>query len=65
MVVLCELFTVDLVLLHPDLGIVPAVIMMGPAVLLGFSIRHRFFLENTVRRRYRIAEEMREKVKSG
>ena len=48
-------------LLHPELRIVPAVIMMGPAVLLEFSIRHRFFLENTVRRRYRIAEEMREK----
>ncbi len=51
----------DLVLLHSELGIVPAVIMMGPAVLLGFSIRHRFFPENTVRRWYRIAEEMREK----
>ena len=31
-----ELFTVDLVLLHPELGIVPAVIMLGLAVLLGF-----------------------------
>jgi hypothetical protein len=56
---------VDLVLLHPDLGIVPAVIMLDLAVLLGFSIRHRFFLENTVRHRCRIAEELREKVKSG
>jgi len=63
MVVLCELFMVDLVLLHPELGIVPVVIMLGLAVLLGFSIWHRFFLENTVRRWYRIAEEMREKLR--
>ena len=34
MVVLCELFAVELVLLHPELGIVPAVIMLGLAVLL-------------------------------
>ncbi len=61
MVVLCELFTVDLVLLHPELGIVPAVIMLGLAVLLGFYFWHYFFLENTVQRWYRIAEEMQEK----
>ena len=53
-----ELFTVDLVLLHPELGIVPALIMLGLAVLLGFY----FFLENTVQRWYRIAEEMRERT---
>ena len=62
MVVLCELFTVDLVLLHPELGIVPAVIMLGLAVLLGFYFFHYFFLENTVQRWYRIAEEMRERT---
>ena len=62
MVVLCELFTVDLVLLHPELGIVPAVIMLGLAVLLGFYFYHYFFLENTVQRWYRIAEEMRERT---
>ena len=61
-VVLCELFTVDLVLLHPELGIVPAVIMLGLAVLLGFYFRHYFFLENTVQRWYRIAEVMRERT---
>ena len=61
MVVLCELFTVDLVLLHPELGIVPAVIMLGLAVLLGFYFWHYFFLENTVQRWYRIAEEMRKR----
>ena len=62
MVVLCELFTVDLVLLHPELGIVPAVIILGLAVLLGFYFYHYFFLENTVQRWYRIAEEMQEKL---
>ena len=60
MVVLCELFTVDLVLLHPELGIVPAVIMLGMAVLMGFYFWHYFFLENTVQRWYRMADEMRE-----
>ena len=64
MVVLCELFTVDLVLLHPELGIVPAVIMLGLAVLLGFYFWHYFFLENTVQSWYRIAEELREKRKN-
>ena len=64
MVVLCELFTVELVLLHPELGIVPAVIMLGLAVLLGFYFWHYFFLENTVQRWYRIAEELREKRKN-
>ena len=34
---------VDLVLLHPELGIVPAVIMLGLTVLLGFCFRHCFF----------------------
>ena len=57
-----ELFTVDLVLLHPELGIVPAVIMLGLAVLLGFYFYHYFFLKNTVQRWYRIAEEMRERT---
>ena len=64
MVVLCELFTVDLVLLHPELGIVPAAIRLGLAVLLGFYFWHYFFLENTVQRWYRIAEELREKRKN-
>ena len=64
MVVLCELFTVELVLLHPELGIVPALIMLGLAVLLGFYFWHYFFLENTVQRWYWIAEELREKRKN-
>ena len=62
MVVICELFIVDLVLLHPELGIIPALIMLGLAVLLGFYFWHYFFLENTVQRWYRIADEMREKL---
>ena len=57
-----ELFAVDLVLLHPELEIVPAVIMLGLAVLLGFYFYHYFFLKNTVQRWYRIAEEMRERT---
>ena len=62
MVVICELFVVDLVLLHPELGIIPAVIMLGLAMLLGFYFWHYFFLENTVQRWYRIAREMQEKL---
>jgi hypothetical protein len=62
MVVICELFVVGLVLLHPEFGIVPAIIMLGMAVLLGFYFWHYFFLENTVQRWYRIAGEMREKL---
>ena len=59
MVVLAELFVVDLVLLHPELGIVPAIIMLGLAVLLGFYFYHYFFLENTVQRWYKLADEMK------
>lgn len=47
MVVFAELFVVDLVLLHPELGIVPATVMLGLAVLLGFYFYHYFVLENT------------------
>ena len=65
MVVICELFVVDLVLFHPELGILPAVIMLGLAVLLGFYFWHYFFLENTVQRWYRIAEEIREMLQNG
>ena len=54
----------NLVLMHSELGIVPALIMLGLAVLLGFYFRQTFFLENTVRRWYRIAEELREKRKN-
>ncbi|MBR2527086.1 MAG: hypothetical protein IKE58_01240 [Blautia sp.] len=59
MVVLVELFTVDLVLLHPEVaGIAGAVIMLGLAILLGFYFWHYFFLENTVQRWYKLLDEM-------
>ncbi len=62
MVVLTELFVTDLVLLHPETGILAAVIMLGLAVLLGFYFYHYFFLENTVQRWCRIAEEIMKKL---
>ena len=58
MVVIVELFVTDLVLLHPELGICPALVMLGLAVLLGFYFYHYFFLENTVQRWYRLLEIM-------
>ncbi|MCR5825841.1 MAG: hypothetical protein K6G54_04690 [Oscillospiraceae bacterium] len=62
MVVFVELFVVDLVVLHPELGVVPAIVMLGLAILLGFYFYHYFFLENTVQRWYKIADELREKL---
>ena len=50
---------------RPKKRIVPSMTMKDLAALLGFCLWHYFVLENTVRRRWRIAEEMREKVKSG
>ena len=63
MVVFVELYVVDLVLLHPELGVVPAVVMLGLAILLGFYFYHYFFLENTVQRWYKIADEMRKSLR--
>lgn len=59
MVVIGELFAVDLVVLHTELGVFPAVFMLGLAVLLIFYFYHYFFLENTVQRWYKIADEIR------
>ena len=59
MCVIGEMFVVDLVLLHPELGVLPAVFMLGVAVLLAFYFFHYFFLENTVQRWYAMADEMR------
>ena len=39
--------------------------MLGLAALLGLCFRHCYFPENMVRRWCRIAEEMREILKSG
>ena len=60
MVVLAELFVLDLVLLHPELGLVPALVMLALVVLLGFYFYHYFFLENTVQRWYRIEDQLME-----
>ena len=63
MVVICELFTVGVVLATGN--VVAAAVMLGLAVLLGFYFYHYFFLENTLQRWYRIAGEMRAKLKEG
>ncbi len=59
MVVFVEAFVTELVLVHPEMGIVPAVVMLGLAVLLAFYFRHYFFLENTVQRWYILLDELR------
>ena len=64
MVVFVELFVVDLVLLHPELGVLPAVVMLVLAVLLGFYFYHYFVLENTVQRWYKIEDELRYKLRT-
>lgn len=58
MTVLAELFVLDLVLLHPVTHPWSALVMLGLAVLLGFYFYHYFFLENTVQRWYRLAEDL-------
>ena len=62
MCVICELFVVDLVVLHPELGVLPAIIMLALAILLAFYFYHYFFLENTVQRWYITADRLREKL---
>lgn len=62
MCVVCELFFVQLVMLHPELGLFPTVIMLTVAILLVFYFYHYFFLENTVQRWYVIADEIRRKA---
>lgn len=62
MVVFVELFVVDLALLHPEFGIIPAIVMLVLAVLLAFYFYHYFFLENTLQRWYRYLDEMQDKL---
>ncbi len=62
MVVLVELFVVDLVVLHPETNPLAAVIMLLLAVLLGFYFVHYFFLENTVQHWYRLAVQLEQEV---
>ena len=59
MVVFVDLFVVDLAVLHPETNPLAAVMMLALAVLLLFYFYHYFFLENTVQRWYKIADEMR------
>ena len=64
MVVIVELFALDLVLLHPEVAGIPgAVAVLALAVLLGFYFYHYFFLENTVQRWYRLLDEMNKENK--
>ena len=58
MVVIVELFVIDLTVLHPDLGILPPIIMLGFVMLLGFYFYHYFFLENTLQHWYHLLESM-------
>lgn len=60
MTALGELFVVDLALLHPETDPGAAIVMLGLAVLLAFYFAHYFFLENTVQRWYRLAQELRD-----
>ncbi len=62
MVVIIELFVMDLVLLHPETAPYSAIAMLGLAILLGFYFFHYFFLENTVQRWYVIADQIREAI---
>ena len=63
LVSLVELFVISLVILHPELGIWPAAAMLGFAVLLIFYFSHYFFLENTVQKWYRIADDLRSRIR--
>ncbi len=58
MVVLVEIFVIDLTVLHPELGFLPPIIMLGLAILLGFYFYHYFFLENTLQHWYHLLESM-------
>ena len=64
MTVLTELFTVDLAVLHPETNPLAAVVMLLLAVLLGFYFWHYFFLENTVQRWYKLADQLRRDMES-
>lgn len=65
MTALAELFAVDLALLHPETNPLAGAMMLVLAVLLGFYFYHYFFLENTVQHWYRLADELRSKLRGG
>ena len=58
MVVVVELFAVDLAVLHPETNPLAGIVMLVLAILLGFYFYHYFFLENTVQRWYKLADDM-------
>lgn len=62
MAVIATLFAVDLAVLHPETNPVAALVMLVLAVLLAFYFWHYFFLENTVQRWYRLADELRQAI---
>ena len=62
MVVIATLFAVDLAVLHPETNPVAALVMLVLTVLLAFYFWHYFFLENTVQRWYRLADELRQAI---
>ncbi len=62
MVVIVELFTVDLAVLHPDANPLAGIVMLVLAILLGFYFYHYFFLENTVQRWYKLADQLRQQT---
>lgn len=57
---IAELFAADLTLLHPEVSLGAAIVMLCLAVLLGFYFAHYFYLENTTQRWYRLAEALME-----
>ncbi len=62
MVVIVELFTVDLAVLHPETNPLAGIVMLVLTVLLGFYFYHYFFLENTVQHWYKLADQLRQQT---
>ena len=62
MVVVAELFVVDLAILHPETNPLAGIAMLVLAVLLGFYFYHYFFLENTVQRWYKLSDQLRQQT---
>lgn len=62
MVVVVELFTVDLAVLHPETNPLAGVVMLVLAVLLGFYFYHYLFLENTIQHWYKLADRLRQQA---
>lgn len=62
MVVIVELFAVDLAVLHPETNPLAGIVMLVLTVLLGFYFYHYFFLENTVQRWYKLADQLHQQT---